>query len=149
MNRKALIQDFFKSINSMARIGIMQHKHDYQSKNLPSHSQMGVLFVVSHHGPITIKELSQFFGMTSSAATQLVNELVRNNYLARKEDSIDRRKIKLILTAKAKKSMADIKKYRIKKIIKMFEPLTDKELSQLLKIQEKIVEHWETINKNK
>ncbi len=148
MNRKALIQDFFNSTNSMARIGIMQHKHAKNAKNMLPHTQMSVLFAVSHGGPLTIKELSLLFGMTSSASTQLVNKLVKGNYLSRKDDAIDRRKTTLILTQKAKKMMDEAREHRIKKMIEMFQPLTDKELGELLKIQAKIVEHWKLQIKN-
>ncbi len=143
MNRSQLIQNFFASMDSMARIGIQQGKAHERPKNLPPQAQMGALFMVSHRGPLTIKDLSQAFGMTSSAATQLVNGLVKGGYLGRKEDTVDRRKISLILTAKGKKAISIAKEHRMKKMIQMLEPLTDTELAQLLKIQSKIVEHWE------
>jgi DNA-binding MarR family transcriptional regulator len=149
MNRKELIQDFFKNMDSMARIGTMHRKHDHRPKHMPPHAQVGVLFVVSHRGPLSIKEISDIFGMTSSAATQLVNSLVKNKFLARAEDKVDRRKMLVTLTAQGKKIIASAKEYRLKKMTNMFESLTDTELSQLVRIQAKIVDHWETsCNKN-
>ena len=149
MNRKELIQHFFKNMDSMARIGLMHNKHDLRPKNMPPHAQMGVLFVVMQSGPVTIKELSQHFGMTSSAATQLVNELVKGGYIARKEDAVDRRKICLMLTTKGKKIILQAKEYRMKKMTEMFAPLSDEELRQFENIQTKIVEHWELTCKKK
>ncbi len=149
MNREALIQDFFNSANSMARIGIMQHKHIFKAKNMLPHTQMSVLFAISYGGANTVKQLSELFGMTSSAGTQLVNKLVQGDYLSRKVDAIDRRKTSLHLTQKAKKMMAEAREHRIKKMIQMFEPLTDKELKELLRLQAKIVERWKITNKNK
>jgi DNA-binding MarR family transcriptional regulator len=143
MNRSELIKKFFKSIDAMARIGGAK-KHAAHPKHFPPYSQMGVLFVVSHGTSVTIKDVSQRFAMTSSAATQMVNALVKNGFLARKEDTHDRRKICLLLTAKGKKVIEQAKKYRMKKMTEMFEPLTDSELNHLLHIQEKIVAHWET-----
>ncbi len=130
----------------MTRISFMQHKFE-QLKNMPTRAQIGVLFVVSHKEPITIKEISHIFHMTSSAGTQLVNELVKGKFLARKEDQSDGRKTSLILTEKGKKNLEKAKEYRIKRMIEMFKPLTDNELGQLLKLQAKIVEGWEKTKK--
>ena len=130
-------------MDAMARIGVMHHKHEHQPKDLPPHGQMGVLFVVSHQGPISIKDISQRFGMTSSAATQLVTSLVKAGLLARKEDDSDRRKVGIILTAQGKKILEKAKEHRMNKMSKMFATLSDTELEQLGKIQAKIVEHWE------
>ncbi len=149
MDRRSLIQNFFKSTNAMARIGIMQHKRGHGAKKLLPHTQMSVLFVVSQSDQITIKDLAALFSMTPSAGTQLVNELVKRNYLSRIEDKSDRRKIGLALTDQGKKILISAKVHRIKRMQEMFEPLTDKELTQLLKIQKKIVEHWENKSKIK
>jgi DNA-binding MarR family transcriptional regulator len=148
MQRKDLIQSFFKSMDAMARINMMQGKGISKPKHLPPHGQMGILFVVAHAGPQSIKDLSTRFSMTSSAATQLVNNLVKDGLLARTEDPADRRKSCVELTAKGKKIITEAKEHRLKKMMTLFEPLTDEELSQLLKIQNKIVEHWETTCKN-
>lgn len=148
MSRKDLIQQFFKSMDSMARISAINHKHEPVPKDMPPHAQMGVLFIVAHRGPQTIKELSQRFSMTSSAATQLVNGLVKSTLLARTEDREDRRKVVVELTAKGKSIIERAKTYRMEKMVKLFEPLSDAELKQLMKIQAKIVEHFETTCKN-
>src|SRR4051812_8121358 len=133
MKREDLLQSFFKSMDSMARIGVMHQKDEHRPKNLPPHAQMGLLFMISHQGPQSIKELSQRFGMTSSAATQLVNSLVKSGLLERKEDGADRRKIAVALTSNGKKKLEEAKAYRMKKISRMFESLTDSELEQLQK----------------
>jgi DNA-binding MarR family transcriptional regulator len=130
-------------MDSMARIGLMHHKQGSEPKDLPTQAQIGVLFVLSHQGSQSIKDLSLRFGMTSSAATQLVDGLVKHGFLKRMEDRNDRRKMCVDLTSKGKKTLEKAKKQRIEKMAKMFEPLTDEELMQLQKIQSKIVEHWE------
>ena len=131
-------------MDSMARMGVMGNKHTQSHKDMPPHAQMGVLFMVAINGPMSIKEISKRFGMTSSAATQLVNGLVKGGLLTREEDKDDRRKICVILTAKGKKIIEKAKEYRMKRMIEMFEPLSDTELGQLQKILTKIIEHWQT-----
>jgi DNA-binding MarR family transcriptional regulator len=147
MNRNELIKQFSTSMGAMARIGAMHHKPDELPKGMPPHGQLGLLFMVSHKGAQTIKELSGCFGMTSSAATQLVNGLVTSGLLTRQEDKSDRRVSRVVLTAKGNKVLAQAKQYRMKKMTEMFAPLNEKELAQLLKLQTKIVEHWESIAK--
>src|SRR4051812_24348826 len=106
MERQKLIQKFFTSMDSMVRIGAMP-RHGPGPKHMPPHAQLGVLFVIAHRGTQTVKELAQQFGMTSSAATQLANGLVKGKLLARAIDTKDRRKSHLTLTAKGKKVLAE------------------------------------------
>lgn len=80
--------------------------------------------------------------MSSSAATQIVDGLVREKVLMRQVDKKDRRKISISLTATGKKKLLQAKKLRAKAMAKYFDPLNDKELAQLQKLLEKIVEHF-------
>lgn len=148
MDRNELIQRFFTSMDSMTRIGAMSPRSGSLPKNMPSHAQLGVLFVIAHRGTQTTKELAQHFGMTSSAATQLVNGLVKSRILERKEDAKDRRKMHIALTKKGEGVLEQARAHRMQKMKESFTPLSDEEIAQLLKIQIKIVEHWKTVCKN-
>src|SRR3989338_7062018 len=64
-------------------------------------SQWVVLFLISEHEEMTTKEIAQLLGMTSSAVTQLVNGLVKKQYLERQDASHDRRIVRIRLTEKA------------------------------------------------
>ena len=148
MDRNELIQRFFTSMDSMTRIGAMSPRGGPMPKNMPSHAQLGVLFVIAHRGTQTTKELARHFGMTSSAATQLVNGLVKNGILERKEDEKDRRKTHIALTKKGEGVLEKARTHRMQKMKESFTPLSDKEVAQLLKIQIKIVEHWKKLCQN-
>lgn len=148
MDRNELIQRFFTSMDSMTRIGAMSPRGGPMPKNMPSHAQLSVLFVVAHRGTQTTKDLAQHFGMTSSAVTQLVNGLVKDKLLERKEDKNDRRKMHIALTKKGNGVLERARAYRMQKMKESFTPLSDKEIEQLLKIQIKIVEHWKTLCQN-
>jgi DNA-binding MarR family transcriptional regulator len=135
------MQSLTQNMGALRRAA-MDHPHGSTgSKEVPTQAQIGVLFAVWHHGLISIKELAQRFNMTSSAATQLVNGLVKEELLTRTEDKQDRRKIGVSLTAKGKTSLEEQKKKRCQMMEKVLSPLSDKELAQLQTISEKISEN--------
>lgn len=145
MDRNELVHRFFMSVAAMARMASMQRPA--QPNDMPTRAQAGVLFAIDHGGPQSVKALSQQFGMTSSAVTQVVNGLVDGGLIVRKSDPHDRRQISLALTAKGKKALARAKAYRINRMREALSSLSDDEMVQLLKIQEKIVEHLKTVCK--
>jgi DNA-binding MarR family transcriptional regulator len=63
------------------------------------------MFMLVHVGPQSIKDMAVRFSMTPSAATQLVNGLVKDGYLVRTENIWDRRKVGVDLTVKGKKHL--------------------------------------------
>ncbi len=77
--------------------------------------------------------------MSSSAATQLVDPLVKRGYVTRQEDPGDRRLIQLELSPKGKKHIAATKIPRINEMAKIFDPLTNKELEQFVQLHKKII----------
>ena len=145
MSREKLLQDFSTNFDALRRVGMMRHSQEAAHKHLPSHAQMGVLFTIAHRGAQTTKELSQLFGLTSSAVTQLVNGLVKDGLLERKGDARDGRKANIQLTKKGKNVLVKSKQLRIKRMQEVLAPLSDKELAQLVKIQTKIVEQWNIV----
>lgn len=118
------------------------HKSLHSPNNMPTRSQLCIMMILAQDGNRSIKELAKQFSMTSSAATQIVNGLVKEKLLARQIDKKDRRKISISLTEAGKKRLLEAKKMRMKVMTKYFDPLNDKELDQLQKILEKIVEHF-------
>lgn len=106
----------------------------------PTPAQIGVMMMLGKIDHMSIKDVAEKFLMSSSAATQLVNPLVKDGLLTRKEDSKDRRKIGLSLTAKGKKALEEHKKIHLAVLTKIYSPLTDKELAQYLALQSKIVD---------
>ncbi|MFN7160589.1 MAG: MarR family winged helix-turn-helix transcriptional regulator [Candidatus Gracilibacteria bacterium] len=140
MQRTEIIQDFFSNLNTMKRLLMKQHG-DSHIANLPTHAQMGILMTVSKRKNTSIKDLAQEFGISSSAITQIVDLLVRDGHLRRKEDPLDRRKLSVSLTAKGKKIMEEAKKMRMAFLSNMLEILSEEELLQLKNIQQKIIEH--------
>ena len=64
--------------------------------------QFSILMQVHHRGNCAIGDISEHFDITSAAASQLVDKLVHNGLIQRKEDPNDRRTKLLNLTDKGR-----------------------------------------------
>ena len=109
-----------------------------QKEHSITHSQWAVLAVVIRLKHAGIKEIAEALNMTSSAATQLVDELVKKEYLLRKGDAKDRRALSLTLSDMCKTQMNELKSKRIERFITIFDGLNDKELAQYASLNKKI-----------
>lgn len=138
MDKREVLQNLFSNMDALGK-AMSGRSLGQPIKGMPTRAQIGVLFVISYQGPQSIKDLAAKFNMTSSAATQLVNGLVKENLLSREEDLKDRRQIIVDLTSKGREKMAVIKKKRYERMSKIFGTLSIQELLQLQKIQEKII----------
>lgn len=65
-----------------------------------SMSQLGALFQIRHRGSSGVRDLGDDLGVTSSAASQLLERLVQQGLILRSEDPSDRRGKQIALTEK-------------------------------------------------
>lgn len=72
----------------------------YARDNGLSMSQLGALFQIYHRGSSGVTDLGEKLGVTSSAASQLLERLARQGLIRRLEDPSDRRIKQIILTDK-------------------------------------------------
>ncbi len=63
-----------------------------------SRSQVGALFQLSHHRTSSIAHIGGRLGVTSAAASQMLDRLVQQGLIARSEDPSDRRAKQVTLT---------------------------------------------------
>ncbi len=140
MNRSVAINQLFENMGATRR---MMSKAHGQSpvKNMPTRGQLGILMMLGDESVMGIKELAEKFAMSSSAVTQLVDGLVDDGFVTRKEDADDRRKIGLSLTPSGKKKLVESKKEHLASLAKLFAPLTDDELRTFLHISNKVAKH--------
>lgn len=139
MKRQQLIAHIFENMSTMRRLMWSQSQSLKKTKQTPSMAQLGVLMALSHQSNLGVKELARCSGMTSSAATQLVNGLVRGGWVARKAVTGDRRKVALQLSLKGKLTLRKLTAERAAIFAKKLSVLSDAELAQLQAIQEKII----------
>lgn len=100
-----------------------------------------VLHFIAKSNGSSVKEIAEKMRVTSSAATQLIDVLVKNGFLERKEDTEDRRVALLTLSAEGKKKIAYTKKKGMEKMKELFNPLSDAEMETYLRLNRKIAQN--------
>jgi len=105
-------------------------------------AQMLVLHMMKHRGTSSVKDVAEALGITSSAATQLVDGLVKSGYVERETNTSDRRMVTLTLSEKSAAHMEVMKKQFFPEILKVFDVLTDTELEQLVALHRKVAESF-------
>jgi len=122
-------------------------KQSLAERATPSHkmritpSQSFVLQFAAKHAESSVKDIAESMFMTSSAATQLIDGLVKNGYLTRKDNPDDRRESILALTAKARSGFSKMKKDRMEKAKEVFSVLSEEELATYLSLNRKIMDN--------
>lgn len=140
MKRAQLIAEIADDLSAFKRVVMASHSHKWGSR-MPTMAQIGILALIAHEGPQNLKDLAKQLCVSSSAATQLIDGLVKDRLLTRTEDADDRRRILLTLTAVGKRTMDAAKKRHVIAFTKLVAPLTDSELTEWKRLQRKIIEH--------
>jgi DNA-binding MarR family transcriptional regulator len=139
VDRKKKVEELLEDFMSMRRR--MGFKGGAVSR-LPAitPSQWHVIMCIRHSpgSKSTIKEIASTLAMTSSAATQLVDGLVRSGYVERKRAVRDRRAVALSLSAKTKKHVESMKRAGVAQFVHMFTALSDREFEQYCALNKKI-----------
>ena len=137
-DRKQKVEELLTDLRSLRRATALRSPQSGKSPRITP-SQWGVLLIVEQHGKCTVKSLSQALGISSSAATQLVDGLVTSGYLKRETSSEDRRAVTLVLSKKSKRQTENMKARALRKFLKLFEVLNDREFKQYVALNKKIV----------
>jgi len=103
-----------------------------------THARWFVLMMIEHFQARSIKDIAGMMEVSSSAATQLVDALVYDGFVVRREDPKDRRFVQLEVTSKGKRHITATKEKRIREMQGLFEAFSDKELEELLRLLNKI-----------
>ena len=80
---------------------------------------LNVLFYVSHQQTLPVSEIAAKLGITRSAASQLIDHLVKKGYLSRKEGYPDRRLRQIRLAEKGLALVKEFDEARFHWIVKM------------------------------
>jgi DNA-binding MarR family transcriptional regulator len=137
INRKKIIEEIAHDFHAMKNK--IHAKSMELCKGNITHSQRFVLFLVGQKKELTIKDVSQMLGISSSASSQLVNELVKHGYVVKKKGKEDQRESGLMLSQKGKKQIIIMKREYLKMMSELFTALSDAELESFLILNRKIV----------
>jgi DNA-binding MarR family transcriptional regulator len=102
-------------------------------------SQGFVLHFVAKTKRSSVKEVAEKLYITSSAATQLIDALVKNGLLQRSDNPDDHRGSILLLTRKAEDLFRRMKEHGVGRMKDVFSTLSDEELETYLRLNQKII----------
>jgi DNA-binding MarR family transcriptional regulator len=105
-----------------------------------AHSQWLALHLISENEGLGLKELAGRLGISSSAATQLVESLVGKGLLERQPSPGDRRALVLTLPEATRRHVEQVRQERLERLAGLFSSLDDAELENLIRIIDKIVD---------
>src|SRR5665648_1079458 len=137
-DRKKLIEKTIENIFAIKHKIMYKMAFFFKEMGI-THSQMIVLRILKKNESINIKDIAGMIGVTSSAITQIVNELVKKGFILRKRNPDDRRTVNLFLSEKAMIQFNSIKNKSFNVFYSLFEVLNDDELLDYCKLNNKII----------
>lgn len=104
-------------------------------------SQWVVLNFVAHEQPISVKGISEALRITSSAATQIIGELLKGGSVVKRTDPHDRRSTLISVSPQARKELATMRSIMVRHLDTLLSALSDREFATYLRLHEKIIRH--------
>lgn len=104
-----------------------------------SSPQMPMLVLIAKMGSVSVKDIASRLNITSSAATQLVQTLVRHELLHKTIDQKDRRAVRIEFTSLGKRKFAALRADMLGEIEQMFKPVPDREFTEMITTFEKVL----------
>ncbi|MBU6141516.1 MarR family transcriptional regulator [Patescibacteria group bacterium] len=137
-DRKKIIEDIVTNIHVMKHT-LQPHLFRSVGQTHVTPSQLFALMLIEHEEEIGVKELAQRLAISSSAATQLVDGLVKGGYALRKADPRDGRALHIVLSRKGEKQLSVLWKKRMQLMGALFRALSTRELLAYRSLQKKIL----------
>ncbi len=142
--RKQLLENIMGAIGELHR-HFATSRDVFLAKFKLTRPQMELLFSIKH-AQLSTGELAQRFGITSSAVSQMVDQLERKKLVQRVSKPGDRRVTYVTLAPQAHKQFEKLRTQFTEHLSQRFESLTTKELETLLHILTKTVKTMEKEN---
>ncbi len=102
-------------------------------------TQWIALGVIARAKTASIKEIREALMVSSSAATQLVNELVKSGQARRHSVRGDARITAVSLSPAGRKALRLLREGMVRHLSELFSVLTDREFAEYMKLHEKII----------
>lgn len=114
-------------------------KNERPEKDLWSMVRLEALCFVSENKNPTMRELADYLLITPPSTTTLISPLIKDKMLKRVEDKVDRRKTRLVISAKGEKYFSDSHKRISEYMKKSLLILDEREQENLIFILEKLL----------
>ncbi len=103
----------------------------YTRKSGLSMSMIGAIFHLHHKNSVGVTDLGEHLGVTSAAASQMLERLVQQELIERTEDPDDRRGKQIVLTQKGCQVLEESIRARQGWLTELSESLSDEEKKQI------------------
>lgn len=136
-SRKLLLEQIMRSIGEFHRC-FATSRDSFLAQFQLSRSQMELLIALKHRSSTT-GELADKFSVTSSAITQMVDQLETKKLVTRYRDQADKRVTCIRLAPEAKKYFEAVRNQFIEHLGQRFESISNQELETLQTILKKTI----------
>ena len=118
--------------------GLMQREHNYLTKGDISLPQFWVLYHLYHNEKSKMNCLAKHLKISPPATTGLIDRLIAQGMVLRKDDEKDRRIVWIELTSKGKAIIRNIRKEKVRTLIDVFGRISEKDREHYLNILEQV-----------
>jgi DNA-binding MarR family transcriptional regulator len=144
-SKDPFIATFHKWMELFMHRSMRNYMHYAREKGL-SRSMIGTLFHLSHRDHAGVTDLSEHLGVSSAAASQMLERLVDEGLIKRSEDPDDRRMKKITLTDKGARVLKESVSARLGWLEELAENFTEVEKQQITSAMELIITKAQEMN---
>ncbi len=119
--------------------GFSRHESNHLSRGKITMPQFWVLEYLSRKGERGMSELAAFLNISRPAATGLINRLIAQRLVSREDVEHDRREVRVKITPKGKRIVANVWEQKRHTLIRVFSKLSARDRAQHLMILERVV----------
>jgi DNA-binding MarR family transcriptional regulator len=105
--------------------------------------QMATLSILHERGPMTLSELAAASGISLSAASQLIDRMVKRGLVSREDDPANRRRSQLTATSRSKTLLERISKARRSHFESALDELPSDLRRELSRVLERVLKAYE------
>ena len=145
MSSDPLTSTFHEWMEVFMHRSMRGYMHYAREKGL-SRSMIGTLFHLSHRDHAGVTDLSEHLGVSSAAASQMLERLVEEGLIKRSEDPDDRRMKKITLTDKGAMVMKESVRARLDWLKDLIGTFTEEEKKQIKLAMDLIIKNAKTID---
>ena len=132
-------------INQIQKISSRKFNELLKEKNIDEFngSQGVILYSLWNNKELTIKEIGKITGLAKTSLTSMLDRMEEKGLIRRKDNSEDKRSIKIMLTDKAKELEKDYSDISNKMSNIFYKNFSDKEIDEIEKYLERIISNLE------
>ena len=132
-------------INQIQKISSRKFNELLKEKNIDEFngSQGVILYSLWKNKELTIKEIGKITGLAKTSLTSMLDRMEEKGLIRRKDNSEDKRSIKIMLTDKAKELEKDYNDISNKMSNIFYKNFSDKEINEIENYLERIISNLE------